>query len=444
MGLFSNTSKTKTSEWLEVPSWLEGVPEDIAQQVMANLNDPALSPEEQIAPLNDWQMSGLTGLAEYGDGRGGQIADQQYQAGTDTLGYGQQNLDYFTNTGPAQNEGIDMDQISQYIDNDILQGQIDAATRDGYRHLTEGELPIARLSMAASGGTGGSKGDIGQALLESRYYDRAADVGGAMRGDAYSQALGIGADQASQNAQLQNQYTLASGTVGLGATKLGSDMLSTAYNTDLNNQENKLRAGGVLQDQEQAVLDRIRLDPYERLEFTSGLMNEQATTYGTHKTKSKTTEKTGLGNVAVGLAGTLGGAWLSGQGMRKPTGEPDPVPGEGTTASFLPGGGGGGMMDMFGGQGGGMFGGGGGGMDFGSSGSNWFEGALSGGSQGASVGGPWGAVAGGIFGAFQGEKNKKKADQAKQREQELYAMQMQFWEQLLASLGSNSGTEDVG
>lgn len=311
MGLFDNTSTTESKQWMEMPTWMEGMPQDIANMTMDQLKN-GLPPEQQIAGLTPYQMEGIGGMFNYAQGRGTDIANAQYGAGMNTLGMGQNMLGTFAGSGPSQNMGIDMNQIAQYIDNDLIQGQIDAALRDPYRQLTEQQLPIARLSMAGSGNTGSTRGDIGQAILERGYQDRAADISSGIRGNAYAQALGIGAQQASQNANLGASWLSQMGNLGLAGTQGGMNMLGQAYGTGMANYQNMLGAGGILQGQEQAVLDRMRLDPYERLGFASGIINPMATQYGTQHGFSETTESTGIGNIAVGLGATLGGAFMMG------------------------------------------------------------------------------------------------------------------------------------
>ena len=107
------------------------------------------------------------------------------------------------NMNAAVNQGFNQNNLSNYINNDVLQGQINAATRDITRNLNENELLTNRSMRAGSGGSGNSRGAIMDAIATGRANDRAVDVSSAMRGNAYGQALGIETGRANQNAAFQ-------------------------------------------------------------------------------------------------------------------------------------------------------------------------------------------------------------------------------------------------
>ncbi|MDC1436992.1 hypothetical protein N8303_07080 [Gammaproteobacteria bacterium] len=112
-------------------------------------------------------------------------------------------------SGMAQNQGINTGNINSYMNNSVIDGQVDAVSRDITRNLRENEL-TGNASVAIGGGNMGSsmkqKLDFGAG---QRAADRIADASASIRGNAYNQGLGIEAGRATQNAQLSqgtNQF----------------------------------------------------------------------------------------------------------------------------------------------------------------------------------------------------------------------------------------------
>ena len=103
----------------------------------------------------------------------------------------------------AQNQGLNLSSLNRAIDNDLLSGQIDAASRDVVRNLKEGQLNDIASGAASSGNTGSSRRAIMDAVAERGAADRIGDISSAIRGSAYQTALGKEYERAGQNAALQ-------------------------------------------------------------------------------------------------------------------------------------------------------------------------------------------------------------------------------------------------
>jgi len=105
-------------------------------------------------------------------------------------------------SGMSQNQGINTGNLNSYMNNSVIDGQVDAVSRDITRNLRENEL-TGNASAAIGGGNMGSsmkqKLDFGAG---QRAADRIADASASIRGNAYNQGLGIEAGRATQNAQL--------------------------------------------------------------------------------------------------------------------------------------------------------------------------------------------------------------------------------------------------
>jgi hypothetical protein len=107
-----------------------------------------------------------------------------------------------TQAGTTTNQGLNPNDLSRYMNNDILSGQIGAVGRDITRNLTEQVKPTIAANAAVTGNSGSSRRAVQDAIAERGAADRMADVSAQMRGSAYNAGLGFEAQRASQNAQL--------------------------------------------------------------------------------------------------------------------------------------------------------------------------------------------------------------------------------------------------
>ena len=160
-----------------------------------------------------------------------------------------------TTADVAQNSGVNQTNLGSYINNDVLNGQIDAVSRDIARNLNENELVNIDSNAVAAGGMGSSRAGVAEAIARRGAADRVADVSSQMRGDAYKTGLGIEANRASQNAQLMqsgNQYNagainnLTSQGLGIAGNQAG---MNAGFNQQTNianqNAANSMMSQGV-------------------------------------------------------------------------------------------------------------------------------------------------------------------------------------------------------
>ena len=148
----------------------------------------------------------------------------------------------------ATNAGFNQDNLSNYINNDVLQGQINAATRDISRNLNENQLTGIAANAAGSGNSGSSRRAVMDAIATRGANDRSVDVSSTMRGNALNQALGIEANRANQNAAFQQQANQANAGFQQGANQyntgaynqarqFGSSLGQNAFNTNQQGQQ---------------------------------------------------------------------------------------------------------------------------------------------------------------------------------------------------------------
>jgi len=132
----------------------------------------------------------------------------------------------------ATNAGFNQDNLNNYINNDVLQGQIDAASRDVTRNLNENQLPSIQSQAAGSMNSGSSR--IGNAIgVATRgAQDAIYDISSNMRGNAYSQGLGIEAGRANQNAAFQQAANQSNAGFQQGANQANANFMQDSMRTN--------------------------------------------------------------------------------------------------------------------------------------------------------------------------------------------------------------------
>ena len=141
------------------------------------------------------------------------------------------------NVNAANNGGVNMGNVGGMINNNILNGQIDAASRDVMRSLQENQLTGIASQAAGTGNSGSSRAGVMAGIAARGAGDRIGDIASQMRGQAYNTALNIGANQASQNAGFQQQANLGNQNAYSSARQFGTGVGQNAYNTNQQNQQ---------------------------------------------------------------------------------------------------------------------------------------------------------------------------------------------------------------
>lgn len=137
----------------------------------------------------------------------------------------------------SQNSGVNMGNVGLMINNPLLNRQIDAASRDVVRNLQENQLTGIASQAAGTGNSGSSRAGVMAGIAARGAGDRMGDIAANMRGQAYNTALGIGANQAAQNAEFQQQTNLANQNTFNSARQFGTGVGQTAFNTNQQNQQ---------------------------------------------------------------------------------------------------------------------------------------------------------------------------------------------------------------
>jgi hypothetical protein len=103
-----------------------------------------------------------------------------------------------------------------YVDNDLINGQVDAATRDVARTLGEETLPGLNARAMAGGNVNSARAGAAEAVARRAAEDRAADISSEIRSNAYNTGL-----QTALTAKGQ-QDSLALGALSQAASTAGA------------------------------------------------------------------------------------------------------------------------------------------------------------------------------------------------------------------------------
>jgi hypothetical protein len=122
--------------------------------------------------------------------------------------------------------------VGNYINNDVLQGQIDAASRDITRNLQQNTLPSIQSQAAGAGSSGSSRIGNLMGTAMGMANESIGDISASMRGNAFNQGLGIEANRAGQNAGFQQ-----------GANQANANFMQNANQFNAG-QQNQLRSQG--------------------------------------------------------------------------------------------------------------------------------------------------------------------------------------------------------
>jgi hypothetical protein len=79
-----------------------------------------------------------------------------------------------------------------------MSGMIDAASRDVTRNLYENQIPGLNQAATDSGNMNSSRAGVAQGIMSRGAADQIGDIASNMRGQAYSQGLGL-----AENARTQ-------------------------------------------------------------------------------------------------------------------------------------------------------------------------------------------------------------------------------------------------
>lgn len=311
----SNTNNasqtTNTQPWKPQQPYLLGGMADAASAYNSLKTTPYYQ-GDLYAGLNTLQNQAIAGTTNYATGAANQAAGNMLGASTGALGgamgqMGAASALYGFNPGDATAGNIGA--AGMYADSPYMSSMIDAASRDVTRNLTEDVLPGINRLGSTTGNTNSSRTGIAEGIALRGAQDRIGDIAAGMRGDAYSQGLGLAeqARQGNMNARLNalsnsgNLYGNAFGQ-GLQGSAAG---LTAGYN----NLDALSRAGSLQQQDAQGRINsdfaRWQGSQDRAFDLMDRYMQAVGGQYGTSTTRTANNGQPGWLNT---LQGAVGGA----------------------------------------------------------------------------------------------------------------------------------------
>ena len=302
MGFFSSKSTTENKTKLNKQALGILNPQFKASKDLL-ANQPGYYDFNTIAGLNDYQAAGIHQKA---NGGSGDIAQQLYGSGTQGLGVldryygGQVNAPQLTN-----------EDIQGFYNSDLVDGQVNAATDSASQFLDRYLGNDIASSAVATGNTGSSRRGImeGQAIGDAA--TGLANTTANIRNNEYGRAAGLAAGNIEQQSNA-NQLNAANMSEYLGFTGNNLSNASNFYNQDA---QNKIDAGGMLQNQEQrriaANMDQHMWDYNQGWNAVNQYANINSPAWGLQNSKSTTRSRNSgfdiLKGAVTSAAGMMGG-----------------------------------------------------------------------------------------------------------------------------------------
>lgn len=274
------------------------------------------------AGMDPMTAQGVAGTGQFAQGPAMDTATGALAAGNPAMSQGTQGL-----TGVAGQLSNLQDPTQQnianagaYADNPYLSGQIDAASRDVTRNLTEDVLPGISRGASLSGGANSSRTGIAEGVALRGAQDRIGDIASSMRGQAYDRGLGL-----SESARGTNiAGSIAGGGLYDSLAGRGFQGAQTGSTLGFNALDAMVRAGQITQADAQGLLneqkgqyDLAANHQFDLLDQYKGIIGGD---YGGTKTA-----QTGVGGFQGAMQGAIGGA-ASGLGLYNSFKKADQIP----------------------------------------------------------------------------------------------------------------------
>jgi hypothetical protein len=299
MGFFSSKSTTENKTKLNKQALGILNPQFKASKDLL-ANQPGYYDFNTVAGMNGYQQAGINQMA---NGGSGDIAQQLYGSGTQGLGVldryygGQVNAPQLTN-----------EDIQGFYNSDLVNDQVNAATDTASQFLDRYLGNDIASSAVATGNTGSSRRGImeGQAIGDAA--TGLANTTAGIRNNEYGRAAGLAAGNIGQEGDA-NQLNAANMSEYLGFTGNNLSNASNLYNQDA---QNKINAGGMLQNQDQryiaANMDQHLWDYNQGWNAVNQYANINSPAWGLQDSKSTTRSRNSGFDILKGAVTTAASA----------------------------------------------------------------------------------------------------------------------------------------
>jgi hypothetical protein len=255
-GLFggTTTTKTETTPWAPQATALQDVFKK-AGGLYASKEGTPWYQGDLYANMDPATANAIKGMLSYTQGQGADSAGQLTSTGSNMLGANAAgfngavgNVASMAGQDPTR---ANITSAGAYADNPYLSGQIDAASRDVRRNLTEDTLPSIDRAAVGSGNINSSRAGIASGITMRGAQDQIGDIASNMRGAAYSQGLNLAENARTANmGAMNNAASLYGSGVGQGA-----DLMGQGNNMATGGFKDAIGAGQIIQQDQQGQND---------------------------------------------------------------------------------------------------------------------------------------------------------------------------------------------
>lgn len=341
--LFGGTKKTTTTDqgpWAAQQPYVKDALQS-AQGLFQSKSGTTAFDGPTYAGINPLTAGAANDTAGFAGGAGKSAADATTLAGMGLLGQSGNYMDAlgaYDKAAGADNTGSNIKNAGMYADNPYLSGQIDAASRDVTRNLSENIMPSIDRAATGTGNINSTRAGVAEGIAMRGAQDQVGDIASSMRGDAFNNGLNLAQNDA------QNRTAAMGNSAGMYGNAVNSGAANTAAGVDQSytNLGKTGLAGGVFQADQQAQYDAAQAEWNANDTRQQGLLNNYYGTVGANNwgTSGTSTEETksnpGIFGAAMGL-GSLAASFMApgmGSMMGALSGPARSVGGGGLSAAF--------------------------------------------------------------------------------------------------------------
>lgn len=275
-------------------------------------NDPGYT-GDMLAPPRQEQVDAFTNALDFANNQGSEWARLSGMTGGQAIGQGMLGsgaamggLFGMANMDPS---AANLATAAQYADNPFIGQMTDAAMRDARRTHDEVTSQQIDRNAAATGNLNSSRTAIAQGIAERGLAERAADISATMRGQAWSQGLGMAqADQDRRLAAMQGLGALGQGMTQTGLGGLGQALGMMRENVDMSTMASSMLTAMDQQkiDNELAKIEYSQMKDWEPLAKYYGLVGDKSWGYQGQSTTTTRNQPSAL--QTIGTAATIFGS----------------------------------------------------------------------------------------------------------------------------------------
>jgi len=163
-----------------------------------------------------------------------------------------------------------------YMNSDLINGQVDAATRDVARTLGEETLPGLNAHAMAGGNLNSARAGAAEAVARRGAEDRAADISTAIRSDAFKTGINAALTANGQQNSLALGALSQAGSISGAMSNLGE----TQRQFDTSTRVNAAQSLGALDTSNRSLDAQTRLNANAQLGTATGMGFDAAQTAG--------------------------------------------------------------------------------------------------------------------------------------------------------------------